>query len=133
MSTDITQTITEGLNQALLTTLGVAVLSLALTLVIILLVRRYISKVMGQDRSVIENGIPARARILSARQTGVMLNYQPQVEFQLEVQPPSGMLYLAKVKAVIALVNIPQFQPGVELPVKIHPTDPTKIALAPHG
>ena len=89
-----------------------------------------IRKMLGQDRSIIENGIAARAKILSVRQTGLMLNYQPQVEFQLQVYPPSGMSYLAKVKAVIGLVNIPQFQPGVELPVKIHPTDQTKVALA---
>jgi len=119
MPTDITQLIIGG-----------TVLSLAFTLVVTLLVMRLIRKAMGQDRGIIKNGIAARAKILSVRQTGVMLNYQPQVEFQLEVYPPSGMSYLAKVKAVIGLVNIPQFQPGVELPVKIHPTDQTKVALA---
>ncbi len=108
-------------------------LSLALTLALTLFARHLVRKMLGQDHGIIENGIAARAKILSVRQTGVMLNYQPQVEFQLEVYPPSGMSYLAKVKAIIGLVSIPQFQPGVELPVMIHPMDQTKVVLVPQG
>lgn len=129
MSTDITQLLAGG--SALV--IGGVVLSLALTLAITLFARYLVRKMLGQDHSIIENGIAARAKILSVRQTGVMLNYQPQVEFQLQVQPPSGRPYLAQVKAIIGLVSIPQFQPGVEVPVMIHPTDPTKVALAPQG
>ena len=29
------------------------------------------------------------------------------------------------------MVNIPQFQPGTEVPVKIHPTDHTKVVYYP--
>ena len=76
-----------------------------------------------------QNGISAQARIVSVQQTGVMVNYQPQVAFQLEVTPPGGAPYQAQAKAVIPMVNIPQFQPGVEVPVKIHPTDPTQVVL----
>lgn len=104
MSTDITQLIAEGSALAIG---GVTVLSLVLTLVITLLVMRFVRKALGQDRSIIQNGIPARAKILSVRQTGVMLNNQPQVEFQLEVHPPSGMPYQARAKAVIGLISIP--------------------------
>ncbi len=129
MSTDITQLLAGG--TALI--IGGTVLSLAFTLVVTLFAMRFIRKALGQDRSVIENGIPARAKILSVRQTGLMLNHQPQVEFQLEVHPPSGMPYQAQVKAVIGLVSIPQFQPGIELPVNIHPTDLTKVAFVPQG
>jgi len=129
MSFDITQLLAESSAFAI----GGTVLSLALTIGVILLVRRTISKVLGQDRSVIQNGIPARARILGVRQTGLMLNQQPQVEFQLEVHPPSGMPYQAQARAVIGLFSIPRFQPGVEVPVKIHPTDLSKVALVPQG
>ncbi len=129
MSTDINQL----LGGSALIICGGTVLSLAFTLVVTLFAMRFIRKALGQDRGVIENGIAARAKILSVRQTGLMLNHQPQVEFQLQVHPPSGMPYQAQVKAVIGLVNIPQFQPGIELPVKIHPTDLTKVAFAPQG
>jgi competence protein ComGC len=127
MSTDVSQIITESSTLAI----GFTLLSLALTLVITLLVLRFVRKALGQDRSIVQNGIPARAKILSVQQTGLMLNNQPQVEFQLEVYPPTGMPYQAQAKAIIGLVSIPQFQPGVEIPVKIHPTDLSKVALVP--
>ena len=90
---------------------------------------RFIRKAMGPNRSILQNGIAAKAQILSVQQTGVMVNYQPQIAFQLEVHPPGGAPYQAQTKAVIPMVNIPQFQPGTEVPVKIHPTDPTQVVL----
>ena len=90
---------------------------------------RLVRKAMGPDRSILQNGIAAKAQILSVQQTGVMVNYQPQIAFQLEVYPPGDAPYQVQTKAVIPLVNIPQFQPGTEVPVKIHPTDPTKVVL----
>lgn len=94
---------------------------------------RFIRKAMGPNRSILQNGIAAKAQILSVQQTGVMVNYQPQVAFQLEVTPPGGAPYQAQTKAVIPMVNIPQFQPGTEVPVKIHPTDPTQVVLDVYG
>jgi hypothetical protein len=105
------------------------VVSLAVTVGITLLAIHLIRKAMGPNRSILQNGIPAKAQILSVQQTGVMVNYQPQIAFQLEVHPPSGAPYQAQAKAVIPMVNIPQFQPGIEVPVKIHPTDPTQVVL----
>ncbi|MCJ7623451.1 MAG: hypothetical protein MUO76_08095 [Anaerolineaceae bacterium] len=106
-----------------------SVLSLAGTIGITFVLIRVIRKKVGPDRKILENGIPARARILSVQQTGVMVNYQPQVVFTLDVQPPGGAPYQIQTKAVIPMVNIPQFQPGTEVPVKIHPTDPTKVVM----
>ena len=133
MPPEITQLLAGTSILVILAICGGTVLSLAFTLGITLLAIRIIRKTMGQDRSVIDNGIPARATILSVRQTGVMLNNQPQVEFQLEVHPPSGMPYQAQTKAVVALISIPKYQPGAEVPVKIHPTDSSKVVLVPQG
>jgi hypothetical protein len=108
---------------------GSILVTTAITIGITWLAIRFIRKAMGPDRSILQNGIPAQARILSVQQTGVMVNYQPQVAFQLEVHPPGDVPYQAQAKAVIPVVNIPQFQPGTEVPVKIHPTDPTQVVL----
>ena len=108
---------------------GGTVLSLALTIGITIVAIRFIRKTVGPNRGVLQDGIPAQAKIVSVRQTGVMLNNQPQIAFELEVQPPGGTLYRAQAKAVIPMINIPQFQPGAEMPVKIHPTDPTQVVL----
>jgi hypothetical protein len=101
------------------------VFTVGITWLAIVLIR----KAMGPNRGILQNGIPAKAKIVSVQQTGVMVNYQPQVAFQLEVTPPNGVPYQAQTKAVIPMVNIPQFQPGVEVPVKIHPTDPSKVVM----
>ena len=90
---------------------------------------RLIRKATGPDRSILQNGISAKARILGLQQTSMMVNNQPQVAFNLEVHPPQGVPYQAQLKAVIPMVNIPQLQPGVEVPVKIDPKDPTKVVM----
>jgi hypothetical protein len=105
------------------------VFSIVLTVGVTFFVIRMIRKATGPDRGVLQNGIPAQAKIVSVQQTGVMVNYQPQIAFTLEVQPPNGAPYQAQTKAVIPMVNIPQLQPGTEVPVKIDPNNPTKVAL----
>jgi len=107
--------------------------SLVITVGVTFLAIKMVRKAVGPDRSTLENGIPAKARIVSVRQTNMYVNNQPQIAFTLEVHPPSGTPYQAETKAVIPMVNIPQFQPGVELPVKIHPTDPSKVVLDVYG
>jgi hypothetical protein len=108
---------------------GSILVTTVITIGVTWLAIRLIRKTMGPNRSILQNGIPAKAQILSVQQTGVMVNYQPQVAFQLEVHPPGDAPYQAQAKAVIPMVNIPQFQPGTEVPVKIHPTDPTQVVL----
>jgi hypothetical protein len=107
--------------------------TLVFTIGITWLAIRMIRKAMGPDKNILQNGIAAKAKIVAVQQTGVMVNYQPQVAFQLEVTPPGGVPYQVQTKAVIPMVNIPQFQPGTEVPVKIHPTDPTKVVLDVYG
>lgn len=129
MPPEIMQLLAGGSIVTILTVCGGSLISLAVTVVLAVVIIRVIRKTMGQDRDIVENGIPASAKILSVRQTGVMLNDQPQVEFLLEVHPPSGMPYQTQAKAVVSLVSIPQFQPGAEVAVKIHPTDQSKVAF----
>jgi hypothetical protein len=108
---------------------GGAVLSVALTIGAIVFARRLVNKTVGPNRGVLQNGIPAQATIVGVRQTGVMLNNQPQILFDLEVQPSGGAPYRAQAKAIIPMINIPQFQPGVDVPVKIHPTDLAQVVM----
>lgn len=100
-----------------------------LSVVLIFVIRRFIMKKVGPDRAVLEQGTTAKAKILNVQQTGMMVNYSPQVILQLEVYPPDGEPYQATTKAVIPIVNIPQFQPGTEVSVKIHPTNPSIVEL----
>jgi len=99
------------------------------TVVLVIVIRRFIQKKVGPDRTVLEQGIAAKAKIISVQQSGMLVNYSPQVIFQLEVYPPSGPSYETTTKAVVPMVNIPQYQPGTEISVRIHPTDPSKVEI----
>ena len=108
---------------------GGILLTTALTIGITFFAIKMIRKAVGTNPTILQNGIPAKAKIISIQQTGVMFNYQPQAALQLEVYPPGGDPYTVQTKAIIPMVNIPQFQPGTEVPVKIHPSDPSQVAL----
>ncbi len=129
MPPEITELLAGTSIVVVLTVCGSIVLTIALTIGITIFARRLINKTVGPNRGVLQNGMPAQAKIVNVRQTGVMLNNQPQILFDLEVQPPGGAPYRTQTKAVIPMVNIPQFQPGVEVPVKIHPSDPTQVVM----
>jgi len=90
-------------------------------------------KGMGPNRQILQSGVRGQAVIRNVWQTGTYVNYNPQIGMQLEVTPPNGVPYMAQVMAVVPMVNIPQFQPGVSVPVKIHPTDPSKVELDVYG
>ncbi len=69
-------------------------LSLAITIGITIVAIRLIRKTVGPNRGVLQDGIPAQAKIVSVRQTGVMLNDQPQIRlswrFSRLVARPTG-------------------------------------------
>lgn len=93
----------------------------------------WIMKRMGPNQTILQNGIPAQATIRQVWQTGTFINENPQVGMQLEVRPPGGAPYIAQVNVVVPLINIPQFQPGTVVPVKISPLDASKVELDVYG
>ncbi len=123
-------------NLTILITVGTCLLTGLITLVSLAgvgLVIWFVMRSVGQNQAVLKTGTPAQAVIQQVWQTGTYVNNNPQIGMQLEVRPPNGMPYAAQVNAIIPLVNIPQFQPGAVVPVKISPTDPTKVALDVYG
>jgi hypothetical protein len=129
VSLEITDLFTNMSIFVVVATCGGALLSVFLTVGIIIFVRRIINKTVGLNRSILQNGVPAQAKIRGLWQKGMMLNNHPQVEFDLDVRPPGGTSYRAQAKAIIPMILIPRFQPGVDIPVKINPSDPAQVAL----
>ena len=117
------------LGGSVLITCLVGGLITVVTLVSMGAVMFFVFKALRPDPTIMKSGTSAQATIQNVWQTGAYVNNNPQVGMQLEVRPPNGVPYTAQVKAIIPLVNIPQFQPGAVVPVKIHPTDPSKVAL----
>ena len=61
--------------------------------------------------------------------TGTTINQDPVVEFVLEVHAPGGEVYEAHSTALVSRLNVPQFQPGRTVPVKVDPPDRRRVAL----
>jgi hypothetical protein len=91
--------------------------------------------VWPERTGILEAGVPARARILSAEMGNAKMTQRGVDErwlvvLELEVQPADGSSFAARVEHFVPLLEIPRFQPGGVLDVKYDPEDRTKVAGA---
>jgi len=86
----------------------------------------------GQNnKRILQTGDPGKAKVIMLSETGVQINNRPQVAFTLEVTPDrTRRPYQIQTKMVISMLQIPQFQPGARLLVRIDPNDPNQVAIA---
>jgi hypothetical protein len=76
------------------------------------------------------NGRAGSAVITDARQTGMFVNENPQVELDLQVNVEGIPTYATTHRQVIAQIAIPQFQPGMTVPVRVDPANPSSVLIA---
>jgi hypothetical protein len=76
------------------------------------------------------NGRVGSAVITDARQTGMFVNENPQVELDLQVNVEGIPTYTTTHRQVIAQIAIPQFQPGTTVPVRVDPANPSSVLIA---
>ncbi|MCC7344408.1 MAG: hypothetical protein IT573_05675 [Deltaproteobacteria bacterium] len=82
-------------------------------------------------KRILQTGEPGKAKVLALADTGVQINNNPQVLMTLEVTPDrSRRPYQVQTKMVISMLQIPQFQPGARLLVRIDSADPNQVAIA---
>ncbi|MCJ7644655.1 MAG: DUF3592 domain-containing protein [Candidatus Aminicenantes bacterium] len=84
---------------------------------------------VSDARTLQETGEPAEATILKIWDTGMTVNDDPVVRFLLEVRPAGKPVYQAETKLRISRLDIPRFQPGAVMPVRIDPRNPKHVAL----
>lgn len=72
-------------------------------------------------------GQDAKATVVSAAQTGAMVNFQPTMQLQLTVFPAAGAPYPATVTTVVPQHHLVKTQPGTALAVKVDSTAPDKV------
>jgi hypothetical protein len=76
------------------------------------------------------SGIPGQARIDQVSDTGVTVNDNPQVQFNLTVTIPGRDPYPATLTQVVSRIAIGSFQPGATVPVRVSPDDPQTLMIA---
>jgi|HubBroStandDraft_3_1064219.scaffolds.fasta_scaffold17252_2 hypothetical protein len=76
------------------------------------------------------SGIAAKGEVLSIWETGIKVNGDPVIGLKVRVQPPEGAPYEATIpKSLIRFVDVPQFQPGKVVAIRIDPKQPARVAL----
>jgi hypothetical protein len=111
-------------------TFGGICASLLFTLVMVVVMRKWVKSAFGPNEKLLKEGISAQATILKIWDTGVTLNDNPQVGMLLEVQPAGQQPFRVEMKSIISRIALPQIQPGQVVPVRYDPENPSKIALA---
>lgn len=76
------------------------------------------------------HGAEGLGRIVGLRETGTMVNYQPEVQLDLEVQGAQGQRFTTRCNAVISPMNLARVQPGATVPVRFDPANIARVALA---
>ncbi len=73
------------------------------------------------------SGVAGTGEIVGLRQTGMLVNEQPQVELDLLVTIPGRSPYRAKVKEIVPLIMLGRLQ-GT-LPVRVDPAEPEAVVV----
>lgn len=76
-------------------------------------------------------GLDATASVVGVRQPGGMVNYQPIMEVDVTVFPPSGAPYPATVSAPMPPPLAAKLAPGASLQVKVDPQNQQSIWIDP--
>ena len=88
----------------------------------------FVSLLFGRSKKV-KNGPLVFGAVVSAGQTGLFINEQPQLEISLQFSTLDGQEIVASTREVVALTDLSEVQPGVVLPLRYDPAKPQKIVL----
>jgi hypothetical protein len=107
-------------------TAGVVLVGIAVVLILVGIVLRVAA---GKKLRIQQHGTPGEAKVVSLGQTGMVVNNNPVVEFDLEVTLPGMAPYRTTTRATVPMVALPRVMPGARLPIKADPSEPSKIVV----
>jgi hypothetical protein len=111
-----------GLEMGALILGGLGVFYLLLMLVLWLFVKR--------RNRLVTTGRPAIATIISARDSGTMVNNQPRLVLEVEITPEDGgNPYRFETKKVVGHSSLAAMRPGASLPVAVDPQRPRRFTF----
>lgn len=119
-------------------TLVIVVFSLAATIIPLVLVFRWLSKMKNQNQQILMTGIAAQARVVQMGPTGMTVNDAPQMNIVVEVHPPpmpgyreAAPPFMANLQALVPVYAMGRVQPGAMVPVRFQsqPGMPPQVAI----
>lgn len=90
-------------------------------------------KNMSGNSAVLKSGVSAPAVIISVEDTGVTMNYSPQVRLTLQVTPAGRPPFQAVATTFVGRVQIGMIVPGASVTVRYDPNDISKVAIESIG
>jgi hypothetical protein len=83
-----------------------------------------------EARRLQQSGLPATATILALWDTGITVNEDPVISLKVEVSRPDGSAYPVIIpRSLVSRIDIPRFQPGSTVAVRVDPKDALIVAL----
>jgi len=118
-------------------TIVIIVFSIAATVIPIVLVFRWLSKMKGANDDILMRGVPAQGRVVQMGPTGLTVNDAPQMNIMVEVTPPMQQGYrggasgpfMANVQAFVPIYAMGRVQPGSMVNVRFDPMNPMRVAI----
>ncbi len=86
------------------------------------------AEIQGQQ-ALLTSGTPGKATIKNFQDTGTLVNFNPQVVLDLEVNVPGQQPYEAQLTTSVPQVYLSRLQPGGSIGVRVDPTDGSKLAI----
>jgi hypothetical protein len=88
---------------------------------------------IGQQRTdaqrLMATGLLGQATVQALRDTGAVVNDNPQIEFDLLVTVDERDPYPVTHRQVVSRLVLANFQPGASIPVRIDPADPGRVLI----
>jgi hypothetical protein len=84
---------------------------------------------MTRQANLQATGVTCSATVTAIRETGQMINMQPVAEIEMTILPDGLPPYPVTTHQMISQFQIPQFQPGASLVVKVDPNDPSSVFI----
>ena len=88
------------------------------------------AKQAQEARRLLQVGRKGLATVVAVRDTGVMVDENPQAELDLQVAVAGLEPYDVTHRQVISRIAIGSFWPGAKVPVRVDPQDPQNVLVA---
>lgn len=83
-----------------------------------------------EARRLLQIGRKGHATVMAVRDTGVIVDENPQAELDLQVALDGVDPYEVTHRQVISRVAIDSFWPGAKVPIRVDPQDPRNVLVA---
>ncbi|HEY4276622.1 MAG TPA: hypothetical protein VGM91_00290 [Conexibacter sp.] len=82
-----------------------------------------------ETQRLMATGLIGHATVRELRDTEVLVNDNPLIEFELLVSVEDRGPYLVTHRQVVSRLVLANFQPGTSIPVRVDPADPDRVLI----